>query len=170
VLLRQFAIAALLVDGLSAALLFNEFQAYSSDAAQHYALIRALMDLDKWGSPAATPNLGNLPFYPPVSHWLTAEVGKVFGSGLLGMTLVASASVGLFYLAMFIISLRINWRAPIIACLITICYALLRGPVFGRQVVINYFYAQLRPVYSQRIARKAATRLRSPAKRASVFS
>jgi hypothetical protein len=142
VLLRQFAIAALLVAGLSAALLFNEFNAYSSDAGQHYALVRALMDLDKWGSPAATPNLGALPFYPPVSHWLAAEVGKVFGSGLLGMTLVASASVGLFYLVMFTLSLRINWRAPIIACLITICCALLRAPVFGKQVVNNYFYAQ----------------------------
>jgi hypothetical protein len=143
VLLRQFAIAALLVAGLSAALLFNEFHAYSSDAGQHYALVRALMDLDKWGSPAATPNLGALPFYPPLSHWLAAEVGKAFGSGLLGMTLVASASVGLFYLAMFVISLRINWRVPVIACLITICYALLRGPVFGRQIVNNYFYAQV---------------------------
>jgi hypothetical protein len=143
VLIRQFALAALLVAGLSAALLFNEFQAYSSDAGQHYALVRALMDLDKWGSPAATPNLGTLPFYPPVSHWIAAEIGKVFGSGLLGMTLVASASVGLFYLAMFIMARRIDWRAPIIACLITICYALLRGPVFGRQVVNNYFYAQL---------------------------
>jgi hypothetical protein len=101
------------------------------------------MDLDQWGSPAATSNLAGLSFYPPVSHWLAAEVGKVFGSGLLGMTLVASASVGLFYLAMFIISLQLNWRTPIIACIITICYALLRGPVFGRQVVNNYFYAQL---------------------------
>jgi hypothetical protein len=100
------------------------------------------MDLDKWGSPAATPNLGGLPFYPPLSHWLAAELGKVVGSGLLGMTLVASASVGLFYLAMFVISLRIDWRAPIIACLITVFYALLRGPVFGRMVVNNYFYAQ----------------------------
>jgi hypothetical protein len=143
VLLRQFAIAALLVAGLSAALLFNEFQAYNSDAGQHYALVRALMDLHSWGSPAATPNLGPLPFYPPISHWLAAEVGKVFGSGLRGMTIVASASVGLFYLAMFVMSFRINWRAPIIACLITICYALLRGPVFGRQVVNNYFYAQV---------------------------
>jgi hypothetical protein len=143
VLLRQFVIAALLVAGLSAAILFDEFHAYSSDAGQHYALIRALMDLDKWGSPAVTPNLGTLPFYPPVSHWLAAEVGKVVGSGLLGMTLVASMSVGLFYLAMFTISIRVNWRAPIIACLITICYAMLRGPVFGRQIVNNYFYAQV---------------------------
>jgi hypothetical protein len=101
------------------------------------------MDLDRWGSPAATPNLGNLLFYPPVSHWLAAEVGKIFGSGFLGMTLVASASVGLFYLVMFIIALRINWRAPAIACLITVLYAMLRGPVFGRQVVNNYFYAQV---------------------------
>jgi hypothetical protein len=143
VLIRQFTLAALVVAGLSAALLFNEFQAYSSDAGQHYALVRALMDLDKWGTPAATPNLGALPFYPPLSHWLAAEVGKVFGSGLLGMTLVASASVGLFYLAMFVMASRIDWRVPIIACLITICYALLRGPVFGRLIVNNYFYAQL---------------------------
>jgi hypothetical protein len=128
---------------LSAALLFNEFHAYSSDAGQHYALVRALMDLDKWERPAATPNLGALPFYPPVSHWIAAEVGKLFGSGLLGMTLVASASVGLFYLAMFIMARRVDWRAPMIACLMTIGYALLRGPVFGRQVVNNYFYAQL---------------------------
>ena len=141
-LIRQFALAALLVAGLSAALLLNEFQAYSNDAGQHYALIRALMDLDKWGSPAAAPNLGDLA-YPPVSHWIAAEVGKVFGSGLLGMTLVASASVGLFYLSMFIMARRIDWRVPVIACLITIGYALLRGPVFGRQVVNNYFYAQL---------------------------
>jgi hypothetical protein len=143
VFLRQFALAALLVAGLSAALLFNEFQAYSSDAGQHYALVRALMDLDKWGTPAAAPNLGALTFYPPLSHWLAAEVGKVFGSGLLGMTLVASASVGLFYLAMFSMARRIDWRAPIIACVITIGYALLRGPVFGRMIVNNYFYAQL---------------------------
>ena len=101
------------------------------------------MDLNKWGSPAPTPNLGPLPFYPPVSHWLAAEVGKVAGSGLLGMTLVASASVGLFYLVMFVITMRIDWRAPIIACIITIFYAMLRGPVFGRQIVNNYFYAQV---------------------------
>jgi hypothetical protein len=140
--LRQVAIAAPIVSLLSVMLLFNEFHAYSSDAGQHYALVRALMDLDGWGSPPSAPNLGPLPFYPPMSHWLAAEVGKLFGSGLMGMTVVTSASVGLFYLAMFVLSSRINWRAPIIACLITIGYALLRGPVFGRMVVNNYFYAQ----------------------------
>jgi hypothetical protein len=140
--LRHMAIAAPIVSVLSAALLFNEFHAYSSDAGQHYALVRALMDLHGWGSPASTPNLGPLPLYPPLSHWLAAEVGKLFGSGLRGMTVVASACVGLFYLAMFIMSSQISWRAPIIACLITIGYALLRGPVFGRMVVNNYFYAQ----------------------------
>jgi hypothetical protein len=140
--LRQIAVAVPIVSVLSVALLFNEFHAYSSDAGQHYALVRALMDLNGWGTPASTPNLGPLPLYPPLSHWLAAEIGKLFGSGLRGMTVVASASVGLFYLAMFVMSARISWRAPIIACLITIGYALLRGPVFGRMVVNNYFYAQ----------------------------
>jgi hypothetical protein len=140
--LRQMAIAVPIVSLLSVALLFNEFHAYSSDAGQHYALVRALMDLDGWGSPPSTPNLGPLPLYPPLSHWLAAEVGKLVGSGLRGMTIVASASVGLFYLAMFVMSAQIGWRVPIIACLMTIGYALLRGPIFGRMVVNNYFYAQ----------------------------
>jgi hypothetical protein len=140
--LRYFAIAALVVAGVSIFMLFGEFHAYSSDAGQHYALVRALMDLKGWGRPLAAPNLGELPFYPPFSHWLAAGVGKLLGSGLIGMTVVASASVGLFYLAMFVMSCRIDWRVPIFASLATICYALLRGPVFGRMVVNNYFYAQ----------------------------
>ena len=140
--LRQIAIAVPIVSVFSAALLFNEFHAYSSDAGQHYALVRALMDLNAWGTPSSASNLGLLSYYPPMSHWLAAEVGKLFGSGLIGMTVVASASVALFYLAMFVMSSRINWRVPIIACLITIGYAVLRGPVFGRMVVNNYFFAQ----------------------------
>ena len=52
------------------------------------------------------------------------------------------------------------------------------GYTEGRSVAIEYRTAEnhlerlqaLRPVYSHRIARKAATRLMSPAKQASVFS
>jgi hypothetical protein len=141
--LRYFVIAALIVASFSILMLFGEFHAYSSDAGQHYALVRALMDMEGFGRPLATPNLGlGLLFYPPLSHWMAAEVGNLLGSGLIGMTIVASASVGLFYLAMFVMSFRIDWRAPVFASLITICFALLRGPVFGRMVVNNYFYAQ----------------------------
>jgi hypothetical protein len=141
--LRLLTIAALVVAGLSATTLYDEFYAVSSDAGQHYALIRALMDLDGWRSLAPTANLGALPNYPPVAHWIAAEIGKLLDSGLLGMMAVADAAVGLFYLAMFALSARINWRVPLIACLITIVYALLRGPVFGRQIVNNYFFAQV---------------------------
>src|SRR5258705_1352641 len=123
-------------------MLFDEFHAYSSDASQHYALVRALMDLEGWGRPLAARILGGLPFSPPLSHWMAAGVGKLLASALMGMTFVASASVGLFYLSMLVMSFRIDWRAPVFASLITICFALLRGPVFGRMVVNNYFYAQ----------------------------
>jgi hypothetical protein len=141
--LRDFAIAALIVAGVSVFMLFGEFHAYSSDAGQHYDLVRAHMDyLDGGGRPLPTRDLGVLAFYPPLSHWMAAGVGKLLGSGLIGMTVVASASVGLFYLAMFVMSFRIDWRAPVFASLITICFALLRGPMFGRMVVNNYFYAQ----------------------------
>ena len=143
-LIRHLAISALIVSGLSVALLFDEFHAISSDAGQHYAIIRILMDLDGWLKLSSIPaNLGpSLAHYPPVSHWLAANVGRVAGSGFIGMTAVASAAVGLFYLAMFVLSQRLNSRAPLIACAITIAYALLRGPVFGRQIVNNYFFAQ----------------------------
>jgi len=141
--LRYFAIAALIVASVSIFMLFGEFHAYSSDAGQHYDLVRAHMDyLEEGGRPLPTRHLGALAFYPPLSHWMAAGVGKLLGSGLIGMTVVASASVGLFYLAMFVMSFRIDWRAPVFASLITICFALLRGPVFGRMVVNNYFYAQ----------------------------
>src|SRR5258708_11114614 len=73
---------------------------------------------------------------------MAAGVGELLGSGLIGMTVVASASVGLFYLAMFVMSFRIDWRAPVFVSLITVCFALLRGLVFGGMVVNNYFYAQ----------------------------
>ena len=75
--LRYFALAALIVAGVSIFMLFGEFHAYSSDAGQHYALVRALMDLEGWGRPPAAPHLGGLPFYPPLSHWMAAGVWKV---------------------------------------------------------------------------------------------
>ena len=141
--LRHLGIAALIVSGLSAVLFSNEFYAVSGDVGPHYALIRAIMDLHGWGRPPPAPNLGPMAFYPPLAHWLAAEIGELLGSGLLGMTVVASSAVGLFYLAMFIFSFRIDRHAPLIACFITIIYALLRGPIFGRQVVNNYFFSQL---------------------------
>ena len=75
--LRLLAIAALVVAGLSATALYDEFYAVSSDAGQHYALVRALMDLDGWHSLAPTANLGALLNYPPVAHWIAAEIGKL---------------------------------------------------------------------------------------------
>lgn len=91
-------------------------------------------------------DLPALPFmstYPPFAHWIAAHIGRVAGSGLLGMTAVASASVALFYLTMFAMTSRISWRAAILALAITAAYAVLRGPVFGRMVVNNYFIAQV---------------------------
>jgi hypothetical protein len=142
--LRSIAIAGTIVGVLSATILFNEFHAISSDAGQHYALIRALMNGGgAWRRPVAPYLTEGLISYPAFSHWLAAQVGLLFGSGLMGMTIVASASVGLFYFAMYLIAQQIDWRAPLIACAITVGYAFLRGPVFGRMVVNNYFYAQL---------------------------
>jgi hypothetical protein len=140
---QWLALSCAIVSVISIALLFNEFHAISSDAGQHYALVRALMDQDGWGRPVAPYLAAELTSYPPLSHWLAAEVGKIAGSGFVGMTVIASASVGSFYFAMNVMSLRIDWRAPLIASAITIAYALLRGPVFGHLVVNNYFYAQV---------------------------
>ena len=90
---RDFAIAALMVASLSAVMLFNEFHAYNSDAGGNYAQVRAMMDWGISGRSAGSPNLASeLVFYPPVSHWLGAELGKLLGSGLRGMTVLAFVS------------------------------------------------------------------------------
>src|SRR5271155_2780163 len=103
--LRSIAIAGTIVSALSATILFNEFHAISSDAGQHYALIRALMNGGgAWRRPVAPYLTEGLISYPAFSHWLAAQVGLLFGSGLVGMTIVASASVGLFYFAMYLIA------------------------------------------------------------------
>lgn len=138
---RDVIITACVVGALAAYLFSNEFHALSTDAGQHYALVRMLMDMDGWVRPAQS-YLGPMTSYPPLAHWIAAGVGTVAGSGLLGMAFVATASVALFYLVLFILALRIDPRVPIVACALIAAYALLRGPVFGRQIVNNYFFAQ----------------------------
>jgi hypothetical protein len=140
--LRWQALACVFVSAISAVLFYNEFHAYSSDAGQHYALVRALTD-STWAKLEAPHLSGSLTGYPPFSHWLAAQFASVTGSGFVGMTIVASASVSVFYVVMYAISSRIDWRIPLLACAITVVYALFRGPVFGRLIVNNYFYAQV---------------------------
>ncbi|WP_298885020.1 hypothetical protein [uncultured Bradyrhizobium sp.] len=133
-------IAAVVV--VSNAMLFNEFHGLSSDAGQHYAIIRQLMDMQGWIRPTS-PYLGPLQSYPPAAHWIAAEIGKLLDSGLLGMTVVATTSVALFYLALFTLSFDSGRKIALYACCFLVVLAFLRAPIFGRQIVNNYFYSQV---------------------------
>jgi hypothetical protein len=141
--LRLQLLGCALIAVLCAGIFYNEFHAYSSDAGQHYALVRAIMDAGGWRGITAPHLSASLTSYPPLSHWLAAQVGLITGSGLFGMTIFAAMSVGIFYFVVFRIMYAIDWRAPLIACVIIVIYAMMRGPLFGRQVVNNYFYAQV---------------------------
>lgn len=120
---------------------WNEYHSSSSDAGLHYGLVRNLMDRAE--GQTDVPTLPFMSNYPPLAHWIAAQIGRLASSGLHGMTVIASISVALFYLAMFHITYRVARRAALFALAITVTYALLRGPVFGRMIVNNYFFAQV---------------------------
>ena len=134
-------VVAALVALASTAMLWNEFHAISSDAGLHYGLVRDLMFRAE--GQTDLPALPVMSTYPPFAHWMSAQIGRVAGSGLLGMSAVSTASVALFYLTMFAITSRIATRAAMLALAITVAYAVLRGPIFGRMVVNNYFLGQV---------------------------
>lgn len=63
-----------------------EFHALSSDAGQHYALIKALIDTNSFAFPDAPHLATGLTSYPSLSQYVAAKLGGLLGSGLLGMT------------------------------------------------------------------------------------
>jgi hypothetical protein len=124
-------------------MLQNEIHAYSTDIAHHYALIRSLMDWSAGGAPPSVAHLGEMANYPPLAHWMAAILARWTGSGLSAMVFIVAFSVATFYTTMFMLSAKIAWRVAAAALIVTCLYALLRGPVFGRMAVNNYFYAQI---------------------------
>lgn len=75
------------------------FWSYSEDVAHHYALIAYLAE--NWSlPPEKIPYLGEMNFYPRLSHGIAAAFAYIFHSPLLGMQFVALSSLLLCWIAL----------------------------------------------------------------------
>jgi hypothetical protein len=113
------------------------------DVAHHYALVRTLMDF--WGVPGVLPNLGEMNFYPRLSHWIAALVGHMTGSGLIAMSAVSVASTALIYFALLSLALQAGVASAVLSAVGLLALAWFEiGPraLFGHDVAANFFFAQ----------------------------
>lgn len=119
----------------------------SVDLAHHYALAARIAEY--WGLPAGVdPTLGEMNFYPRISHAMAAIAGSWFDSPLIGLQLVSLLSVFVVWASL----IYLLWSAPrklAVPVLATFVGLLvlnrieLRFELFGRELVVSYFYAQL---------------------------
>ncbi|MFA9216866.1 MAG: hypothetical protein ACEQSK_07140 [Sphingomonadaceae bacterium] len=122
--------------------------ATSSDFAHHYSLVARLSQ--QWNLPAIAhdPSLGEMNFYPRLSHQLAALLGTVLHSPFLGMHVLALLSMMAIWAALGALLLSMPKRAGLPALLIVLAmlslnFGKLRLDLFGIENVGNFFFAQL---------------------------
>ena len=134
-----------LVFGLIAVLLLkNLFYSVSSDIALHYGLAHYIAQTWRWpyGAGFAT----NMDTYPPLAHYLAAIVGTPFHSALIGMNIVAVASVfGCYLLLARAVAVGAIEGAAAALGVATLGLIAARSQfaVEGFEVWLNFFFAQL---------------------------
>lgn len=118
----------------------------STDLGQHYALAARLAD--KLMLTADYPTLGIMNIYPRAGHFAAAGVGALMGSTLLGVQIVALSAVSVLWLCAVLMlgSLpRLQAALTMMALLILLVINKLvfRLDLHGREIVENFFFAQL---------------------------
>lgn len=134
-----------LLGALIAAVLVAWFSRYiqttSFDLVQHFLLVD---ELDKYHGvrEGTLQRIGSMAIYPPISHWLAVVAGWVFGSGLIGITVVTVLAAFLVYVLIICLagasSLK---RVLLFACAFLI--GTFSKSQIGWEVVDNFFYPQL---------------------------
>jgi hypothetical protein len=119
----------------------------STDLAHHYALVSRLMQT--WTLPPGVDmSLGEMNYYPRLSHQVSALLGAPFGSALIGMQLAGGLSLFVIWAGLSSLLLALPRRAG------WVCSALLAGLMFvnsewiglylhGWEVRGFYFFAQM---------------------------
>ncbi|MDP9154915.1 MAG: hypothetical protein M3O74_11780 [Pseudomonadota bacterium] len=124
----------------------NQIWSQSVDLAHHYALITRLFDSGTVVVPDAS--LGEMTFYPRLSHRTAASLGALFGSPIMGMQLAAMGSmiaawVGICtMLSSFGGQVRIR-ALLLFAVLLNANRLVFKLDIFGSELVNNYFFSQL---------------------------
>jgi hypothetical protein len=119
----------------------------SVDLAHHYALVVRLSEL--WSlPPALDPSLGEMNVYPRLAHQAAAIAGRIAGSPLIGLQLVALLALLLFWASAAWIVQTLPRAAAIatalmLAVLLTLNLATLQMQLHADEVIGNFFFSQL---------------------------
>lgn len=112
----------------------------SPDYILHFTLIDEIMQAGRI-APDAIERISVMALYPPISHWIAALGGWMFGSGLVGISLVTVAAAFFSWL----LAARIVADTPVKLALFLGAFLLLKetSSLVGWEVVNNFFYPQL---------------------------
>lgn len=119
----------------------------SIDLAHHYALVVRLSEF--WSLPnTADPSLGEMNFYPALSHAMAAMLGRIVDSPLLGMQLLAEIAVYLVWTAIAAMVLALPRRSAYLTAATLLVLIFLNrkfGHFFlhGDEIVESYFFPQI---------------------------
>lgn len=125
----------------------DEMWGRSVDLAHHYVLAFRLAEQFNLSS-AYDPTLGEMSYYPRLSHMLSAIVGMLVGSTLLGIQLTALASLFIIWFC-YVYLVGTLPRALAIASIVFLTLlTFLNKRVFhlevhGNEIIDNYFFSQL---------------------------
>lgn len=126
--------------------ILTHFGVRSVDLAHHYALIVRISEHHSFDIVDLT--LGEMNFYPRLSHVIAAVVATIVGSNLLGMQVVTLLSVSLL-LGIYIYALRGLPRQLAMASTLVLAFLFLlnrylfKFEVHGAEVIDNFFFSQL---------------------------
>jgi hypothetical protein len=144
----------------------------SVDLAHHYAL--AFRIAENWQLTPNDPTLGEMNYYPKVSHVLAAITGLVFNSTFLGIQLVALASLAMLWGAYLAIMCTLPGQAARISALMLAILVFLNTSygaldLHGGEIVGNFFFSQLVAQAFCVIAIALAIHIEARAGKASVY-
>jgi hypothetical protein len=118
----------------------------SIDLAHHYALIARLTE--QWSLPyAGDASLGEMNYYPRLSHILAAVVGRFMGSAFMGMQVSALLSITLLWGSLITLVLSLPHRAALAGAFILSIglwanHNFLHFQLHAAEIIGNFFYAQ----------------------------
>lgn len=149
---RQRWVGAVLLLSLAGAvaLLLTRatFLGEGADVAHHHALVYWLAE--RRAFPGPEESLGEMSFYPPGSHVVAAALGAVAGSTFAGMHAVSILALVALWSAVAGVVLAISggrrwWALALLgmALLLNSPVGPFRLELHGRELVQNYFFAQL---------------------------
>jgi len=146
--LSPFQLALMLVVGILLAISFiNSVWSASVDLAHHYALaFRIAENLSL--STHDDPSLGDMNYYPGISHAMAAIAGIMFNSTFLGIQFVSLFSLAVLWGAIIYIINTLIPRTAFISsiglmCLMIVNHHFFHFEVHGAELVSNFFFSQL---------------------------